>query len=101
MNVKHSVAEPIGKTPLEAMLYDVPVLLARQCGVSEVLEHALKADFWDTKDMADKICAVLRYPALATALVKNCHEEMKKLRWENVAEQLNGIYENVCSAGGR
>lgn len=44
--VMPSVSEPFGITPLEAMLYDVPVLLSRQSGVSEVLEHALKADFW-------------------------------------------------------
>ncbi len=93
--VMPSVSEPFGITPLEAMLYDVPVLLSRQSGVSEVLEHALKADFWDTRDMADKICAVLRYPSLAEDLVKNCREEMKSIRWGNAAEQLLQIYRNV------
>lgn len=101
--VMPSVSEPFGITPLEAMLYDVPVLLSRQSGVSEVLRHALKADFWDTRDMADKICAVLQYPALATELVKNCHQEMKAIRWENVADQLNRIYHHAANAaaGGR
>ena len=93
--VMPSVSEPFGITPLEAMLYEVPVLLSRQSGVSEVLEHALKADFWDTRDMADKICAVLNYPSLATELVKNCREEMKSIRWGNAAEQLLQIYRNV------
>lgn len=93
--VMPSVSEPFGITPLEAMLYDVPVLLSRQSGVSEVLEHALKADFWDTRDMADKICAVLRYPCLAAELVKNCREEMKSIRWENAADQLMAVYRNV------
>ncbi len=97
--VMPSVSEPFGITPLEAMLYDVPVLLSRQSGVSEVLEHALKADFWDTREMADKICAVLRYPCLAAELVKNCREEMKSIRWENAADQLLAIYHNVH--GGR
>lgn len=99
--VMPSVSEPFGITPLEAMLYDVPVLLSRQSGVSEVLNHALKADFWDTRDMADKICAVLRYPCLATELVKNCREEMKSLRWSNVADQMNRIYHAVCATGGQ
>lgn len=93
--VMPSVSEPFGITPLEAMLYDVPVLLSRQSGVSEVLEHALKADFWDTRDMADKICAVLRYPRLAEALVRNCREEMKSIRWENAADELMLVYRNV------
>ncbi len=90
--VMPSVSEPFGITPLEAMLYDVPVLLSRQSGVSEILEHALKADFWDTRDMADKICAVLEYPALASELVKNCREEMRSIRWGNAAEQLMQLY---------
>ncbi len=93
--VMPSVSEPFGITPLEAMLYDVPVLLSRQSGVSEILEHALKADFWDTRDMADKICAVLTYPALAKELVKNCREEMKSIRWVNAADQLLQLYSNV------
>ena len=96
--VMPSVSEPFGITPLEAILYDVPVLLSRQSGVSEVLNHALKADFWDTRDMADKICAVLRYPCLAAELVKNCKEEMKNIRWENAADQLMAVYH---SAGGQ
>lgn len=98
--VMPSVSEPFGITPLEAMLYDVPVLLSKQSGVSEVLNHALKADFWDTRDMADKICAVLRYPCLARELVKNCHEEMKSIRWENAADDINKIYASVCETGG-
>ncbi len=94
--VMPSVSEPFGITPLEAMLYDVPVLLSRQSGVSEVLEHALKADFWDTRDMADKICAVLRYPCLSAELVKNCREEMKFIRWRNAAEHLLSIYRDIA-----
>lgn len=93
--VMPSVSEPFGITPLEAMLYDVPVLLSKQSGVSEILEHALKADFWDTRDMANKICAVLSYPALARELVKNCREEMKTIRWGTAADQLLQIYSNV------
>ena len=96
--VMPSVSEPFGITPLEAMLYDVPLLLSRQSGVSEILNHALKADFWDTHDMADKICAVLRYPCLAAELVKNCREELKNIRWENAADQLMAVYR---SAGGQ
>lgn len=93
--VMPSVSEPFGITPLEAMLYDVPVLLSRQSGVSEILRHALKADFWDVRDMADKICAVLTYPSLANELVKNCREEMKHIRWDNAAEQLMQIYSQI------
>lgn len=96
--VMPSVSEPFGITPLEAMLYDVPVLVSKQSGVSEILKHALKADFWDVRDMADKICAVLNHKALADDLVKNCREEMKDIRWGNAADQLLQIYSQVRGA---
>nr|MCR5562361.1 glycosyltransferase family 4 protein [Desulfovibrio sp.] len=93
--VMPSVSEPFGITPLEAMLYDVPVLLSRQSGVSEILRNALKTNFWDVRDMADKICAVLTHPALAEEIVSNCREEMKSIRWENAASQLLTVYDAV------
>jgi glycosyltransferase involved in cell wall biosynthesis len=98
--VMPSVSEPFGITPLEAMLYDVPVLLSKQSGVSEVLRHALKVDFWDTREMANKICAVLSYPRLAEVMVKNCREEMRNIRWSNAAELLNILYRDLSARGG-
>jgi glycosyltransferase involved in cell wall biosynthesis len=44
--VMPSVSEPFGISPLEAMIYDVPVIISRQSGVAEILHHALKVDFW-------------------------------------------------------
>lgn len=90
--VMPSVSEPFGIAPLEAMAYDVPVLMSRQSGVSEVVVNALKVDFWDIREMANKICAVLTYPRLAEEMVRNCREELKNIRWENAANKLNGIY---------
>src|SRR3989338_6993847 len=45
--VMPSVSEPFGITPLEAMRNETPVLISKQSGVSEVLNHCLKVDFWD------------------------------------------------------
>ena len=100
--VMPSVSEPFGIAPLEAMAYDVPVIISQQSGVSEVVRHALKVNFWDVRDMADKICAVLRYPKLADELVRNCREELKNIRWENSADRLIRIYERCIEkhAGG-
>jgi len=99
--VMPSVSEPFGIAPLEAMAYDVPVLISRQSGVSEVVRHALKVDFWDTRDMADKICAVLSYPRLAEEMVRNCREELRTIRWEKAADALNQIYERCISGRAR
>ena len=94
--VMPSVSEPFGITPLEALLYDVPVLLSRQSGVSEVLRNALKVDFWDIREMANKICAVLAYPRLAAEMVKNCREEMRSITWDRAAERIVAAYRNIC-----
>ncbi len=53
--VMPSVSEPFGIVPLEAMRSNVPVVISKQSGVSEVLKHALKVDFWDVHGMADAI----------------------------------------------
>ena len=55
-----SVSEPFGLTPLESLMNGTPVLISKQSGVSEVLRHALKVDFWDTDEMANKIISVLK-----------------------------------------
>ena len=83
--VMPSVSEPFGIAPLEAMACDVPVLVSRQSGVVEVLRNAIKVDFWDVREMANKICALLSYPVLAAEEVRNCREELKNIRWENAA----------------
>lgn len=95
--VMPSVSEPFGIAPLEAMSYDVPVLISRQSGVAEVVRNAIKVDFWNVNEMANKICAILAYPVLAREVVKNCREELKTIRWENAANRLNDIYARVMS----
>lgn len=94
--VMPSVSEPFGIAPLEAMVYDVPVLMSKQSGVSEVVNNALKVDFWDVRKMADRICAVLTYPALGKFMVRNCQEELKNIRWENAANKLNAVYADLA-----
>lgn len=97
--VMPSVSEPFGIAPLEAMLYDVPVILSRQSGVSEVLRNALKVDFWDVREMANKIIAVLQHPPLAAEIVRNCREELKTIRWGNAAESVIRVYRHVQQGG--
>ncbi len=97
--VMPSVSEPFGIAPLEAMAYDVPVLISRQSGVAEVVHNAIKVDFWDVREMANKICAMLSYPPLAAEVVKNCREELKSIRWENAADRLNAVYAQLVPGG--
>lgn len=93
--VMPSVSEPFGITPLEAMLYDVPVIISKQSGVAEVLQHTLKVDFRDVDDLADKICAALTYDALVREMVERGSEEIKTVTWDRAARQIEEVYKKV------
>ncbi|MBC7783142.1 MAG: glycosyltransferase [Burkholderiales bacterium] len=96
--VMPSVSEPFGIAPLEAVANDVPVLISKQSGVSEVLTHALKVDFWDTNEMANKIVAVLRHPPLASTLREHGSFEVGKMSWTDSAKACVSIYDQAVAA---
>ncbi len=95
--VMPSVSEPFGIAPLEAMRHNVPVLISKQSGVAETVANALKVDFWDINEMANKMAAVLKRPALHVTLCKNGFEESQKFRWENAAVKVKRIYEETVA----
>jgi glycosyltransferase involved in cell wall biosynthesis len=95
--VMPSVSEPFGIVPLEAMQADVPVIISNQSGVSEILKHAIKIDFWDTYAMADSIYGLLNYPSLSGFLKKTGKTEAGKLKWKNSALAVKKIYEDVLN----
>ena len=93
--VMPSVSEPFGIAPLEALDNDVPVIISKQSGVSEVITHALKVDFWDVDEIANKIIAVLKYPPLGITLRSHGNCEVRKLRWKDSASRCAKIYEDA------
>ncbi len=90
--VMPSVSEPFGIVALEAIQRDTPTIISKQSGVSEVLSHALKVDFWDVNDMADKILAVLRYPPLSQTLREHGPMELRRLTWGDSARKAVASY---------
>jgi glycosyltransferase involved in cell wall biosynthesis len=95
--VMPSVSEPFGISPLEALSLDVPVIVSRQSGVAEVLQSALKVDFWDVQEIANKILALLKYPALREHLTTNGRAEVRSMRWEDRGRALAGVYREVVA----
>jgi len=96
--VMPSVSEPFGIAPLEALENDVPVIISKQSGVSEVLKHALKVDFWDVNEIANKVIAVLKHPPLEVMLRNYGGFEARKLRWKDSARKCAKIYEETLVA---
>jgi len=90
--VMPSVSEPFGIAPLEAMGHRVPVIISRNSGVSEILMHALKVDFWDVDDIANKIVAVLRHPPLQRALQDHGEFEVRGIGWDGAARRCVDSY---------
>ncbi|MCB9015237.1 MAG: glycosyltransferase family 4 protein [Lentimicrobiaceae bacterium] len=93
--VMPSVSEPFGISPLEAMRSNVPVVISKQSGVAEVLQHALKVDFWDIDAMADAIYALLQYRSLSSVFSKYGAQEVDNLKWENASKHIKDVYEQV------
>ncbi len=95
--VMPSVSEPFGISPLEALRHNVPVLISKQSGIAETLKNALKVDFWDINQMANKMVAVLKHPPLSRTLRENGHIEAGKMRWEDSAAKINKIYKQILA----
>lgn len=90
-----SVSEPFGLTVLEAMSYNIPVILSKNSGVSEVVKNCLKVDFWDTHEIANKIISILDLPALDYCIKENAQREIRKINWDAAAHKCIQVYNRV------
>ncbi|MDP2691830.1 MAG: glycosyltransferase [bacterium] len=90
-----SVSEPFGITPLEAIKNGTPVMISRQSGVSEVIRNALRVDFWDIEEMANKTLAVIHYKKLREFLIQESQKDLDQLSWKNQAGLIRGVYHHV------
>ncbi len=93
--VMPSVSEPFGISPLEAMRSNVPVIISKQSGVAEVLDYALKVDYWDVDALADAIYGLVQYPALSGMFASKGLHEVTNLKWNDAAKKIKDIYQNV------
>ncbi|TLX76163.1 glycosyltransferase family 4 protein [Labilibacter sediminis] len=95
--VMPSVSEPFGISPLEAMQSNVPVLISYQSGVAEILNHAIKTNFWDIDAMADAMYGVLKYPSLSSMFIHHGKSEVEALKWEDSALKVKEVYDSAIA----
>lgn len=95
--VMPSVSEPFGISPLEAMRSNVPVIISKQSGVAEVLDYALKVDYWDVDALSDAIYGLITYPALAKMFAEKGLEEVTGLKWNNAAAKIKEVYQEAIA----
>jgi len=99
--VMPSVSEPFGISPLEAIRSNVPVVISKQSGVAEVLNHAIKVDYWDIEAMADAIYGILHYPPLSVMFREHAKAEVDELRWDKAAFKTIQVYKKALIKGKR
>lgn len=91
-----SVSEPFGISPLEAMQVGTPSIISKQSGCAEILNHAIKTDYWDIDAMADYIHAIVKYPAMYKTLHEEGLTEVNNIKWEYAGQKVRRIYDMVC-----
>ncbi|MCT4604081.1 MAG: glycosyltransferase family 4 protein [Marinifilum sp.] len=96
--VMPSVSEPFGISPLEAMQSNVPTIISNQSGVSEILTHAIKVDYWDIDAMADAIYGIIRYDSLSNEFKEKGKEEVDNLKWANAALHVYDVYNSTIKS---
>jgi glycosyltransferase involved in cell wall biosynthesis len=95
--VMPSVSEPFGIVPLEALANHKPVIISKQSGVAEVVNHVFKVDFWDVDRLTELIIACLHWPELRSEMSKNGYHEVKELTWDRAAEKMMEVYKCLIS----
>ena len=93
--VMSSISEPFGLTALEAVAHDAAVVLTRQSGVGEVLQHVLKYDYWDETRLADFLVNLATERSLGDELVIHARKQFNSMSWLSVAEQCARQYHLV------
>jgi glycosyltransferase involved in cell wall biosynthesis len=93
--VMPSVSEPFGLTALESIAAGTPTIISHQSGVSEVINHALKVNFWDVEEMANQILAVITHSSLHRTLKTEGLVEVQKSTWAAAAAKTIAIYREI------
>jgi hypothetical protein len=78
---------------LEAAQFDIPSVLSIQSGVAEVMNHALKADYWDTDRFANYIYALLNYEGIRNDMIENTEQEIDAMSWDQSAQDVHKVYQ--------
>lgn len=90
-----SVSEPFGISPLEAMQVGTPSIISKQSGCAEILQHAIKTDYWDIEAMADAIYAIVKNPAMYDSLRNLGRDEVNNIKWYDAGLKVREIYNKV------
>jgi len=62
----------------------------------EILDNAIKTDYWDIDAMADAVYSIISYPAMYEFLRDEGKKEVDEIKWEYAGQKVRDIYNLVC-----
>jgi glycosyltransferase involved in cell wall biosynthesis len=95
-----AVDEPFGRVVIEAQGVGVPVVVSKQCGVSEVIEHGVSGfvlDAYDIDNWIEHVKMVLNSRALAAQLVAGGSAVAERLTVDAHVSSIERLYEKLQS----
>jgi glycogen(starch) synthase len=87
-----SVSEPFGLSAVEAAQFDIPCVISKQSGVSEVLKGALTFDHWDVDKAARHISKLLNDPLLKNRVTRMSSKSLNNITWDISAKNIMNTY---------
>lgn len=95
--VMPSLSEPFGLAALEAIHACVPVVLSKNCGLTERVPSAICVDPEEVQAIAAAAIDILQNPVPARARAQAVSCEAAHLDWAVSAKQLLGVYRTVLT----
>jgi glycogen(starch) synthase len=83
-----SVSEPFGLSAVEAVQFGIPAVISKQSGVAEVLNGALKFDYWDINLAASYILNLLHDPVLVENVTQDAYKDLENISWDHAAKKV-------------
>lgn len=90
-----SISEPFGLTALEAASAELPLVLSKNSGASEVLTAAMTSEYSDTQNFAKQIVTLLKNNELAQLQVVQNKKDLSLLDWSKSSQQVVDIINAV------
>jgi glycosyltransferase involved in cell wall biosynthesis len=79
------------------MRSNVPVIISKQSGVAEVIQNAVKIDYWDEDALADAIYGLIKYDGLSKMFIKQSKKEVDNMKWDKPAKELKAVYDSILN----
>lgn len=93
--VMPSVSEPFGLVGLESILNRTPIIISKTSGVGEIIQNALKVDFWDVDETANLIVSVLDNNSLKQTLTNFGYHEAQTITWDKAGVKIQNLYNHI------